>query len=69
MVLIHASVADNNNYLDKTTNNKTFYININSKQLQEILKEVLQGVKGIYLKGEEPIVYLYIRLEKLESLN
>ena len=41
IVLIHASVTNNNNYLDKKTNNKTFYININFKQLQEILKEVL----------------------------
>ena len=64
---IRASVA--NNYLDKKTDDETFYIDINSEQLQEILREVLQGVKGICLEGEEPIVYLYIRLEKLESLN
>jgi hypothetical protein len=55
-VLIRTSVA--NDYLDKKTNNKTFYININSKQLQEILKEVLQRVKGICLNKEEPMVYL-----------
>ena len=69
VVSIRASVADNDNYLDKMTNDETFYINVNSEQLQEILKEVLQRVKGICLEGEEPIVYLYIRLEKLESLN
>jgi hypothetical protein len=56
VVLIRASVA--NNYLDKKTNNETFYININSKQLQEILKEVLQGVKGICLNKEELMVCL-----------
>jgi hypothetical protein len=51
-VSIRASVADD--YLDKT-NNETFYIDINSEQLQEILKKVLQGVKGICLDGEELI--------------
>jgi hypothetical protein len=60
VVSIRASIADNDNYLDKTTNDETFYININSEQLQEILKEVLQGVKGICLEGEEPMVCLYI---------
>jgi len=55
-VLIRAFVA--NNYLNKKTNNKTFYININSEQLQEILKEVLQRVKGICLDKEELMVYL-----------
>jgi hypothetical protein len=69
VVSIRASVANNNNYLDKKTNDETFYIDVNSKQLQEILKEVLQGVKGICLKGEEPMVCLYIKSEKLESLN
>jgi hypothetical protein len=69
VVLIRAFVANNNNYLNKTTNDETFYININFKQLQEILKEVLQRVKGICLKGEELIVCLYIKLKKLESLN
>ena len=59
VVLIHVSVADNNDYLDKKTNNETFYIDINSKQLQEILKEVLRGVKGICLNGEEPMVCLH----------
>jgi len=66
-VLIRVFVA--NNYLDKKTNDETFYININSKQLQEIFKEVLQGVKGICLDREELIVCLYIKSEKLESLN
>jgi len=56
-VSIRASVADN--YLDKKTDDETFYIDINSEQLQEILREVLQGVKGICLDGEEPMVCLY----------
>jgi hypothetical protein len=60
VVLIRVSITDNDNYLDKTTNDETFYIDINSEQLQEILKEVLQGVKGIYLEEEEPMVCLYI---------
>ena len=68
VVLIRLSVA-NNDYLDKKTDDGTFYIDINSEQLQEILKEVLQGVKGICLNGEEPMVCLYIKSEKLESLN
>ena len=59
VVLIRASGADNNDYLDKKTDDETFYIDINSEQLQEILKEVLQGVKGICLDGEEPMVCLY----------
>ena len=69
VALIRISVANNNNYLNKKTNNKIFYININFKQLQEILKEVLQGVKGICLNREELIVYLYIKLEILEFLK
>ena len=69
VVLIRVSITDNDNYLDKTTDDETFYIDINSEQLQEILKEVLQGVKGICLGGEEPMVCLYIKSEKLESLK
>jgi hypothetical protein len=38
VVSIRASVADNDNYLDKTTDDETFYIDINSEQLQEILR-------------------------------
>ena len=66
-VLMRPPVA--NDYLDKKTDDETFYIDINSEQLLKILKVVLQGVKGICLKGEEPMVYLYIKSEKLESLN
>jgi hypothetical protein len=69
VVLIRASVADNDDYLDKKTDDGTFYIDINSEKLQEILKEVLQGVKGICLDREEPMVCLDIKSEKLESLN
>jgi len=55
-VSICASVT--NDYLDKKTDDETFYIDINSEQLLKILKEVLQRVKGICLDGEEPIVCL-----------
>jgi hypothetical protein len=59
VVSMRTSVANNDKCLDKKTDDQTFYIDIKSDPLQEILREVLQGVKGICLDGEEPMVCLY----------
>jgi len=53
--------------LDKKTGDPTFHIDIKSGRLQEILTEVLQGVKGLCLAGEKPTVSIYNQM-CLESL-
>jgi hypothetical protein len=51
----HTSIADDD--VDKKTSDPTFYIDVKSEPLQEILIKVLRGVKGTCLDGDKPTVY------------
>lgn len=59
--------------LDKKTENPTYFIDLKSEALRDILRTVLQNVKGICLREDKPTVRCSlshtIRLEFLDSLN
>ena len=51
----------NNNSLDKETKEPTFYVDIKSEELRDILKEVLKDVYGVSLIEDKPSISLSSR--------
>jgi hypothetical protein len=57
----HTYPVTDNTGLDKKTGDPTFHIDIKSETLQEILRKVLHGVKGLCLAGEKPTVPIHMK--------
>jgi len=51
----------NNNSLDKKTKEPTFYIDIKSEELRDILREVLKDVYSVSLIEDKPSISLSSR--------
>ena len=52
------SSAHNNGIADKDTNELTFYIDVKSEGLRNILREIMQNIKKVSLRENKPSVLL-----------
>lgn len=56
--------------LDKKTENPIYFIDLKSEALRDILRTVLQNVKGICLREDKPMVWLFLsHTNRLEFLD
>lgn len=58
---MHTSLANEDN-LNKKTLNSTYYVNIKSKEFQDILRTILRNIRIINLNEDKSIVKLFFDL-------
>lgn len=66
---LFADPFTNDDTLDRKTNDPTFYIDIKSEELRDIVRTILRDVKGICLGDDKPTVQLSLPLIEREISN
>jgi hypothetical protein len=61
LMFVHTSSIDKDD-LDKKTLNSTYYVNIKSKGLRNILRTILRDIRTINLNEDKPTIKLFFDL-------